>query len=67
MVPLVSVWGFVSTVSRLSMVEWKLTTTFVLYEKIRQVPGGEYLPSHQKSHQALGGVRLLAGLPFAPV
>src|SRR5258708_12752325 len=33
-------------------------------EKIRQVPGGECLPSHQKSHQTLGGVRLLAGLPL---
>ena len=33
-------------------------------KKNRQAPGGERLPSHQKSHQTLGGVRLLAGLPF---
>jgi hypothetical protein len=33
-------------------------------EKNRQAPGGERLPSHQKSHQTLGGVRLLAGLLF---
>jgi hypothetical protein len=31
-------------------------------KKNRQAPGGERLPSHQKSHQTLGGVRLLAGL-----
>jgi hypothetical protein len=31
-------------------------------QKNRQAPGGERLPSHQKSHQTLGGVRLLAGL-----
>ena len=32
--------------------------------KNRQAPGGESLPSHQKSHQTLGGVRPLTGLPF---
>jgi hypothetical protein len=35
------------------------------YQKNRQAPGGERLPSHQKSHQTLGGVRLLAGLLLA--
>jgi hypothetical protein len=35
-----------------------------LGQKNRQAPGGERLPSHQKSHQTLGGVRLLTGLPL---
>jgi hypothetical protein len=66
-VPTVPVCAEAECCTRLSMVEWALINesrcgNTPQNKKNRQAPGGERLPSHQKSHQTLGGVRLLAGL-----
>ena len=60
----------VPTVLNMGLLPWprKIADSFtegIITKKNRQAPGGEHLPSHQKSHQTLGGVRLLTGLPFA--